>query len=176
MLLYQSALTLRCSVNTHTNTGGLELYFVNQIVKTASNDEKTTIGCHDVGGMVISAEGTAVTIAHEVGHAFGMRDIYIDRNGVEIDHAERIRRSVLPGDWSGGCDGEGDGGTRYYKSGRRLCDIIRAMLMDGCKDDASQGRDITFGSVSGIDLSDVRHDVMTGFFDNVGHRSNPVNE
>ena len=32
------------------------------------------------------------------------------------------------------------------------------------------------GSVSGIDVSDVRHDVMTGFFDNVGHRSNPVNE
>ena len=32
------------------------------------------------------------------------------------------------------------------------------------------------GSVSGIDVSDVRHDVMTGFFDNVGHRNNPVNE
>lgn len=117
-----------------------------------------------------------MTVAHEVGHAFGMRDVYVERNGVEIDYSERIRRSMLSGDWSGGCDGEGDGGTRYYKSGRRLYDIIRAMLMDGCKDDASQGRDITFGSVSGIEVSGEQGDVMTGFFDNVWHRCNPANE
>lgn len=84
--------------------------------------------------------------------------------------------SRVSGDWSGGSDGEGDGGTRYYKFGRRLRDVIRAMLMDGYKVDAAQGRDITFGSVNGINASGESGDVTTGFFDNVGHRSNPVNE
>ena len=54
-------------------------------------------------------------------------------------------------DWNGGCNGTGSSGARYYPSRTFHRDIIRRMLMDGRKVDASKGVDITFGTIYGYD-------------------------
>ena len=84
--------------------------------------------------------------------------------------------SRVSGDWSGGSDGEGDGGTRYYKFGRRLRDVIRTMLMNGRESNMGVGCDITYGSVDGVDVVGNRGPVMTGFFQNPNRRPNPTHD
>ena len=160
-------------VATHSGTGGLECYFVNKIVR--SNNNARTIGGHSASGIVISSSGCGVTLAHEIGHAFGMDDIYRERP--EDDGA------VLQGyacywwngeDWNGGCCGHSRAGTRYY-SGVKQESLILRMLMDGYKINATSGVDITYGSVYGLDITGNTGLQDTGFFGNSGHVDNPAN-
>lgn len=124
--------------------------------------------------VLILAASTLITLAHEVGHAFGMKDVY------RVDYDERrivgrVRYGFLPEDWNNGCIAEGVGCERYYASGTMQFEIIGRMLMDGCKLGASaMGADITRGSVHGFDVNGVEGDVETGYFQNPRHVDNPV--
>lgn len=99
---------------TTNSTGGLELYFVREIDDCTAF--KTT------SGVVISQEANWRTVAHEVGHLCGLRDIYDEHDGTplrvtgrssesrmprdfgrpdfSVPHAERIKRLLMYGYWS----------------------------------------------------------------------------
>lgn len=157
-----------------SNTGGLELYFVNRIQKISGEGMRRTIGGHSDSGIVISAAAQGVTLAHELGHAFGMSDTYrADRD--EVLAEEITRFSFQSWDWNNGCTGDGAGRERYYAVGTKHHEIIRRMLMDGYKfKSLSDGVDITFGPVSGLDTNDMWNDCNTGFFVNPHHVDGPV--
>lgn len=162
-------------VATHSNTGGLECYFVNSI-KTGDSDF-WTIGGHGGSGIVISARGGTLTLAHEIGHSFGMHDVYCKvRNGLIFQGL--AKRSWNMNDWNGGCDGHGHAGARYYASGTFQRQLIQRMLMNGRKTDEDVGRDITYGAIHGFNSGDSNavDDVDTGFFDNIDHVSHPCHQ
>ncbi len=157
-----------------SNTGGLELYFVSRIQKISGESARRTIGGHCDSGIVIAAAGQGVTLAHELGHAFGMADIYrADQNEVLMEGATRIAFQLW--DWNNGCAANMAGCERYYATGTKHREIIGRMLMDGYKfNSVSNGVDITFGPVHGLDAAGAEDECNTGFFANPGHVDNPV--
>ena len=143
-------------VKTHSGTGGLEVYFVNEFYNRNGLRNATT-GGNNWYGIVISANGTAATLAHEFGHALGLKDIYIsnDEADASIPFEQRIhvgyeyvRQEYSPSDWNGGCRGHGHGGSRYYHSGMMMGALIPRLLMYGRS--SGEKRDLSLGSVYGI--------------------------
>lgn len=144
--------------------GCVNCYFVNSITDDGlSSEESTIIGLHLSGGLAIARAAGGVTFAHEFGHEFGMRDVYAkDRDGTRLEDFTCWYYCVE--DWNGGCNGSGSSGTRYYPSGTVHRDLIRQMLMNGRKADASKGTDITYGAIYGYDEQGDLGVQDTGFF------------
>lgn len=117
-----------------------------------------------------------MTLAHEIGHAFGMKDIYRIFDG-EDDMVLRgiARYGWNVQDWNGGCSGHGRAGARYYEDATTQESLVMRMLMDGYKVDSANGVDITYGAVHGLDDAGNGEMRETGFFDNVYHVDNPTN-
>ena len=172
-------------VSLAEGTDGLECYFVNHFY-----DEPTTVGYNCPSGAVLTAFADGQTLAHEIGHAFGLRDIYVSNasktnnvvtlKAVGVDERPRYDRLEL--DWNCGCDGHGEGGVRYYGKGVMMRDIIERLLMNG--EGPARGSDISYGSVFGVLYdgegkldSDWRVDqAPVGFFSDPGATRNPVHQ
>ena len=73
------------------DTGGIECYFVKSLER--SNNKPGPLACNNQRGIVLSAEASCITFAHEIGHAFGLSDIYASNR--EKD-AEILQRRVCP--------------------------------------------------------------------------------
>ena len=99
---------------------------------------------HDIYGIVLSSNATAVTLAHEIGHAFGCPDIYPNRKVGNMFIQAQIRpyAALLPQDWN-----NGDGG-RYYSVNTTCEDLICRLLMYGIH--SGNRRDLSFGSIHGV--------------------------
>jgi hypothetical protein len=101
---------------------------------------------------------TQYTLAHEIGHAFGLCDIYkSNENGsadgdplVALYNSESASFSRIYDDWNGGCDGKGASGARYYKSGTTMANVVDRMLMLGAVPESDSRRDITNGGIYGV--------------------------
>ncbi|MBQ3806507.1 MAG: hypothetical protein II840_00975 [Kiritimatiellae bacterium] len=140
-------------VDIASDTGGLECYFINRFV-----DSEDTKAAHDSDGIVVTTLSTQYTLAHEIGHAFGLCDIYkSNENGsgdgnplVALYNSENASFSHLYDDWNGGCDGKGVSGARYYKSGTTMANIVDRMLMLGAVPEGDSRRDITNGGIYGV--------------------------
>ena len=140
-------------VNIATNTCGLECYFINSFI-----DSPKTIAANSVLGLIATKGADYLSLAHEIGHAFGMKDIYIsnanDRRSneplVEILPADKVRSSYLVDDWNGGCSGSGAGGARYYRYGLSMNEVVLRMLMNGVCGSNDNARDITNGRIFGV--------------------------
>ena len=140
-------------VNIATNTGGLECYFISRFV-----DSKHTKAAHDRKGIVVTSKATRYTLAHEIGHAFGLCDIYKSNEGgkaegdalVALGSGEMASLSNLYDDWNGGCSGRGAPGARYYQSGTTMRSIVDRMLMLGEVPEDDSRRDITNGGIFGV--------------------------
>jgi len=140
-------------VNVATNTYGLECYFINSFV-----DSRHTKAAHGCGGIVVTSLATRYTLAHEIGHAFGLCDIYKSNEGgkaeegplVALGTGEMASFSNLYDDWNGGCSGQGAPGTRYYQGGTKMKDIIDRILMLGEVPEYDSRRDITNGGIYGV--------------------------
>ena len=136
-----------------TGTDGLECYFVNSIDRTPRK-----AGAHHPGGMAISGSGNGVTLAHEIGHAFGLYDIYVSNESFtnstvtlkNLPTNEWARAEHLPWDWNSGCIGHGEGGARFYGKGANMRTLIERMLMNGEYSTGASTYDITFGRIYGI--------------------------
>ena len=136
-----------------TGTDGLECYFVNSIDRTPRK-----AGAHHPGGMAISGTGNGVTLAHEIGHAFGLYDIYVSNESFtnstvtlkNLPTNEWARAEHLPWDWNSGCIGHGEGGARFYGKGANMRTLIERMLMNGEYSTGASTYDITFGRIYGI--------------------------
>ena len=169
-------------VDRVSNTGGLELYFVNEIIDKSSEKGMVTVGLHCSRGIAIAAAADGVVLAHEVGHALGMRDVYPETPDAGLGLLE-VRRELIPNDWNNGCFGpvgrtpSSEASSRYYKSPLLQSQLIRRLLMNGMGGSGgglSAGIDIPYGSVYGFDSSDVLSDVDTGAFSDSGNDNTRV--
>ena len=134
-------------------TDGLECYFVNGIAASIPLD-----GANHEGGMVLASTADGITLAHEVGHAFGLCDIYVS-NEIFTNSAVSLKvlgpevmpcAEKMPWDWNCGCIGGGVGGVRFYRKGITMQDVIGRMLMNGVRQNYTAACDITFGNVYGV--------------------------
>ena len=133
-------------VDIASDTGGIECYFIDSFI-----DERYTMAANNGFGMVLTIKATKTTFAHECGHLFGMRDIYIehkDSNQLNVNTYEMASYERLPEDWNGGCFGNGMSGARYYRYQTSMRSVIQRMLMFGLQNDSK--RDIVAGDVFGL--------------------------
>ena len=121
-------------VDTHHMTDGIEVYFVESI------DDAN--GITSLQGCAIRASAGANSLAHELGHAQGLPDIYGDNVEGMPNVAGPVSRERLPGDW-GSQDSEG-----FYPPTLMQTELITRALMYGrCSPTKS---DITTGSIRAI--------------------------
>ena len=140
-------------VDIDSGTGGLEIYFINGFV-----NKRHVKAAHGDLGIVMTAQATRYTLAHEIGHAFGMHDIYITNDDVKeagdplltISSGEMATYFQMRNDWNGGCNGHGYGGVRYYRPGTTIKEIVGRMLMLGLVGESDDRRDISNGNVYGV--------------------------
>ena len=133
-------------VDIASDTGGIECYFIDSFI-----DEGGTIAVNNGYGMVLTKKAMKTTFAHECGHLFGMRDVYIKGEGdnpLLVNTYEMASNEYLLDDWNGGCCGKGMSGARYYRYQTSMQSIINRMLMNGV--DVGEERDITAGDVYGV--------------------------
>ena len=129
--------------NIETETGGIELYYINQFVFDDEPDDHF-LGVEDMQGIVITSRISDKTLAHEIGHACGLLDIYPYRsvsNTLERVVTGPVTADRLPQDWGAG----------YYPP-----DLLQAylityrLLMMGYEDPTiTTTCDIPLGSVYG---------------------------
>lgn len=115
---------------------------------------------------MISGEANFRTVAHELGHAFGWPDIYVDRPGTFRTVQGAPTESRMPQDHG------------FFPDGTLQSDIVRRLLMYGVGSE-TKGR-IPRGAVDGIWIPPAespggsRHIrfglVPVGMFDAVNHR------
>ncbi len=145
-------------VNLSKNTGGLELYYVDKVSPRA-------IANHDDYGIVLSTNATAISVAHEIGHAFGCDDIFpVQKANPQVHIPDRrVCIDNEPLDWNNGT------GCRYYSRNDDQEAIIRRLLMYGSRHSAKC--DLSSGSVYGFNASGGDGLVDVGFFLNGTRRS-----
>lgn len=124
-----------------TNTGGLEVYCVNQI------DGCSGLSYNDNApedGTTLGNNATGLTLAHELGHAFGLDDIYLfwphDNPTVEIPLAPVESDDALA-DW---CYELEDGG---YGGMLKTALLLRLLMLGDTWPNAA---DIPIGQIRGI--------------------------
>ena len=120
-------------VDTHHVSTGIEVYFV------ASIDDANGLSCP--GGCAVRAAADPNTLAHELGHAQGLPDLYVSQSGMP-SLSGSPSYAWLPGDF-GTTSAEG-----YYPDGTQQSTLVRHMLMFG--EGSATKRDITTGNVHAI--------------------------
>ena len=170
-------------------TGGIECYFVNDLF--CADGSAGPVGANSSGGIVLTARADVRTLAHEIGHAFGLRDIYVSARekdeGVSGEDAKDVGLVAMVStcaldDWNGGCYGRGDPGSRYYQDGTRMFSIIPRLLMYGVAMEDGR-RDLTIGNVDGVwyrgdgtSREWYDSDAPVGFFKNLDRKESPCHE
>ena len=149
-IIATSKWTYRRIVDMHSGTAGLEVYFINRFV-----DATKTLAVNGPYGIVMTRGADSKDFAHEVGHAFGMDDIYIvpddgSTSSIALRPNEKVMKSRLEGDWNGGCESPGSGGERYYASQTSMSNIVSRLLMNGLRRGNDNPMDITNGDIYGV--------------------------
>ena len=130
------------SLSKHSD--GIDVYYVDAIT------QRRLAGFSVRGGnkIVIGPRATLSTLAHELGHSFGMFDIY---DWCEKSRGSNVARLEVDGVATAGmfsfCDWNGGTGTRYYEMELKSV-LIRAFLMCGNQNEARM--DIPLASVEGL--------------------------
>ena len=140
-------------VDIASGTGGLECYFINRFA-----DKERTLAVNGPRGAVITCGADFKDLAHEIGHEFGMCDVYVDSRKaedpnlplIELSSGEPVNFSHAQNDWNGGCDGRGQGGVRYYATNMKMVNILSRMLMKGTRGSSDNPVDITAGDIYGV--------------------------
>ena len=138
-------------VDVTKNTNGLELYFTNKL-------PGRTIGDHNADGIVLTTNASTTVIAHEIGHAFQVRDIYpvkyLDGRVNDLVNS-LVNITSVELDWNNGV------GMRYYKTNMKQKELIRQLLM--CGYSYPESKDISCGAVYGFTSGGLEGMLDTGF-------------
>lgn len=142
-----SNLTVDALIGQQPNvSNGLELYFVQSVTdcSTSSNTSWDLGGFYLPNGIVIGREEgvytpTARTIAHEIGHACGLSDIYIANGGMSVPPNMSVSVTGCPSDYG------------LYPSNLTQADVISRLLMYGISLDIAVT--IPRGTVFGVGKS-----------------------
>ncbi len=123
-------------VSVSNNVGGIEMHFVERIDEIA--------GLNTSGGIVLPAETSGRALAHEIGHAFGLRDIYDEHDYAVGSVVGRVRKNRCQDDWTG------DDERGFYKNADTLpqAELIHRLVMYGYADPDSA--DFSWGNVEGL--------------------------
>ena len=113
------------------NGDGLKMIYVNRI----SGDTEAFWSHY---GIIITASARAEVVAHEIGHACGLEDIYTEYAGSNfvISVSGKATKARMPDDW-GRSLGDFDQG-----------DVVKRLLMYGYDD--KTGVDISYGDIDGV--------------------------
>ena len=128
---YTNAASHVALCNYAKNTGGIELYFVGEIVSSHARAFQTK------RGIVVGPDATPRDVSHEIGHACGWKDIYESHVGTSLAVEGHARKVWLPDDWS-----------PYYPRGIAQVAIIHRLLMYGRSGDTHI--DIPGGNIHGL--------------------------
>ena len=128
--------------NIMSGTDGLEVYFIpGEFSETVKVPKK--MGEWAPRGIILRNSANAKTFAHEIGHACGLYDIYIDHNDVVPSFLlESVRCEWMNDDWSNGT------GCRFYDPFLRQRDLVQRLLMYGNVNESKS--DIPRGLVHGL--------------------------
>ncbi len=154
-------------VSVSNNVGGVEIHFVEEINGIA--------GLNTPGGIVLPAETSGRVLAHEIGHAFGLRDIYDEHDYAVGSVVGRVRKDRCQDDWTGNDD------RGFYREADTLpqTELIRRLVMYGI--DVPDSADFSWGNVEGLAKGQSNPDTITlqtvpvGVFPN-GTPPNPHHE
>ena len=116
-----------CSLTNHTD--GLEVYFVESITGEAD------AFCGS-SGIVVGRNFTDTTLAHEIGHACGLCDIYDFADGMSVTGMPQ--KAYFTHDWG------------WYPENVTQAQIVRRLLMYGYNTDSTHKGDISRGDVYGV--------------------------
>ncbi len=164
---YQEANGLFAS---NQGTGGVEIYFVTNIV-SALGLNLTTSAAHAnraIEGCVVRAAATADVVAHELGHAAGLDDVYevytTTGAGGKTTRlpATKANQAWAPEDWNDGP------GAAYYDPNLTQPELIRRLIMYGTVSGIE--RDFPAGQVYGIHYDAVGKLIKVGL-DGLGTRT-----
>ena len=132
-------------VNLPKNTStGIRVIFANSIQNVETNAPPTEgiTGLHIQERGIILATGldsfSATTVAHEIGHACGLVDIYADHPATPLAVTGAISEARVPKDWGGG----------FYPANLTHADLIPRLLMYG--QPSINKADIPLGNVYGL--------------------------
>lgn len=124
-----------------TNTGGIELYYVGRIIGQAT-------AFYTKKGIVVGPEATPRTVSHEIGHAFGWKDIYVNHGGTALAVEGPPSEERMPVEWS-----------PFYPRGTTQADLVQKLLMYGHPSESKV--DIPGGDIYGLWYMS-RKDASTG--------------
>lgn len=103
------------------NVGGLEIYCVNSLPSfSVGRSSPSSVGGAPRGIAVSAQASQPVVLAHEIGHACWLYDIFF-----EYDERPVSQTSVGDLNWSGG------NGTGYYRQNMTHASIVKRLLMYG---------------------------------------------
>ncbi len=149
--------------NVTSDADGIRVYFVDKIIDDSAPPplQETIFGLHGLSGIAVAATGLDTVLAHELGHAFGMEDVYANKSGVTVGAARASFDNEMF-DWNNGSRGRQDSGTRYYEYGIMQKSIIERLLMNG---HYHGGADISAGPVFGVKWSVTNEIYKTDYAD-----------
>lgn len=130
--------------------GGLNLY----VVPTVVGNE---LGFENGFSIVVSQPLDARALAHEIGHACGLSDIYAYHQETSLEVQGSSRKNWMPYDWG------------RYRNGAEHSAVIRNLLMYGYQ--VPESIDLSYGDIYGLWYT--KDDVPgTDQVTNIWHRSN----
>ena len=155
--LSAQAITL---LNTYSDGDCIEIYFVHKI------HDKNSKAFQTAWGVVVSQAASNHVVAHEIGHAFGLKDCYVknSRRTPEVVMAS-ASSSLSKGFFSNQCcDWGSESNNGFYSASDTPMTIWPKMLMFGV--DGADSADIPSGAV--YSLRKMAASSLETFFSNVG--------
>lgn len=127
-LVYSNSAQKNAICNITNNTSALELYFIRRLVGSPTAFQRDD-------GIVVGPNANARTLAHEIGHACGLEDVYTESDDGTLVVSGSPTKERMPNDWG------------WYPESVTQADIVRRLLMYGVRSDTKA--DLSYGDVYG---------------------------
>lgn len=164
-------------VDLDNNTNGVEIYLITALYGNANGmncNRGTAIAVYNSGGEKKSNLHIALTIAHEIGHACGLKDIYDTREGVTVPENTLPSNVTMPDD----CNATVSYYDTYDMTTFSYYKILERLLMYGYSDPSIKKYDIPRGKVFGVKKESERvfkiEDIEVGLNDMYVNRGGTV--